>query len=178
MMQITKQNFIIPYFNEAGEVTQCFIEQPVKTYFDTIAGVLGYLYTKIRSSNLLPEVFVMDYSAILKDIVEKEGLNQDYLQKVENFLDRALTTGWIINEKGEPTSLNDVKLDDDTLAVIKGYLLFTSALLRYTPVQMRQSVLGQLLTSQTAMEWQSSFQKSAKEETTTSRVRTKVKSLS
>lgn len=173
-MQLTKQNFIIPYFNEQGEVVQCFIEQPVKSYFDTIAGILGYLYTKIRSSNLLPEVFVMDYQAILKDIVEKEGLNQSYLDKIESFLDRALTTGWIINEKGEPTSLNDVKLDEDTLSVIKGYLLFTSALLRYTPMQMRASVLGALLTSQTAMEWQSSFQKLPKEQATTSKVRTKV----
>lgn len=135
-MKIENYNFLIPYFNEDGSINTVFIPQPNKILFDTVTLIMGHFYTKIRSGNLLPEVFVNDYQAICDDLIEKNNMSIDNKGKLENFLEKLLISSSVINDKGDLVSFNDIKFDDDTLTIIKGYTLFTSALFRYTPAQI------------------------------------------
>lgn len=180
-MKIENYNFVIPYFIDDNELNYAYIPQPNKILFDSVSSILGYFYTKIRSGNLLPEVFVMDYEAICDEIIEQNNLNPNTKTKLNNFLEKMLISSNLIDDKLNIVNFNDVKLDDETLTIIKGYALFISALFRYTPAQIRMSVLGQLITSQeisayiNSLKKQSTEQSMEKEDTTIKKPRQEVR---
>ena len=167
-MTIENLNFVIPYYDEKGDVNNCYLPQPSKALFDSVASILGYLYTKIRTDNLLPEVFVMDYKTICEDIITQRNLPKDYSVKLNNFLEKCLISSSLIDINYDFKSFNDVQLQEEIQEILKGYILFTCALSRYTPIPLRRSVLGQLTTSQSITEYCNSFKKSHKEVSTKS----------
>lgn len=163
-MKIENYNLVIPFYNDDESLSTAFIPQPNKILFDTIAGLLGYFYTKIRTGNLLPEVFVTDWEAIANEIIEANNLNENYKSKLGNFLDKLLISSQIVDDKGNYQSFNDIKLDDESINIIKGYSLFICALLRYTPPQIRMNALGQLITLQSVAEYSMSLKKPSTEQ--------------
>ncbi|HEC1823332.1 TPA: hypothetical protein R1765_001956 [Campylobacter coli] len=169
-----KCNFVIPLENQIGEEFKVFIPFIPKSNVDSIAEVLGELFNKLQKG-LNVDVFIEDNQLIINDIIEKLCKNEDENKSVKlnnlinSFVERSLLTAEVMFPDGSFVSYpsitkDNTQWDGSCLNTLRGFLLFTQALWRYTQVKTKTTFLGPFIVYQSLSEWRSSFKKSCQEQ--------------
>lgn len=168
-----KCNFVIPLENSVGEEFKVFIPHIPKSNVDSIAEVLGELFSRLQKG-LNPDVFIEDNQLIINSIIENlcKDNEEDKLRLqslINSFIERSLLTAEVLFPDGEfisypSISKDKIDWDGSCFNTLRGYLLFIQALWRYTPVKTKTTFLGPFIVYQSLSEWQSSLKKSCQEQ--------------
>lgn len=160
-VKLTTRNIAITTTLNNGRDITAFINQPTKEESIRIAKVLGYIYTQASKNEIDLLVLAQDWEIYLDDFLQ--GLRNPEETKIElnAFFERRIDTATIFyNDTGETV---DVKIDDEAMTVIKGFLLFFSAILRFASQAVGKSKMKDFFTSLSASEFQEFLKKSSKE---------------
>lgn len=147
--------------NANGNKASLFIDFIDKRRFDIVSASLGKVYSVIKSGEYHPDVFVVDWKQILENDVST----------LEAFLESLLTTAELISEeqlvkfanskKKLESELSKAAIDEDVINTIKGMLLFTCALLRYTTRGSIKNLENAFITYKSISDWRSSHSHSS-----------------
>lgn len=160
-VKLTTRNIAITTTLSNGRDITAFINQPTKEESIRIAKVLGYIYTQASKNEIDLLVLAQDWEIYLDDFFQGLRNPEETKTELNAFFERRIDTATIFyNDTGETV---DVKIDDEAMTVIKGFLLFFSAILRFASQAVGKSKMKDFFTSLSASEFQELLKKSSKE---------------
>lgn len=152
-MTINNYNFIIPLINDNGEDIRIYINQPLENEMRRIASVLAHIFTLIKDNKLDLIIFLKDWDVILEEYCETIDKGQDKLKAVNTFIDRCILTARYFTSEGEVIE----KLSNDELFMVKGALVFLSALYRYSFKMLKNTEMTDFFTSLNVTDFQNTL---------------------
>lgn len=159
-VKLTTRNIAITTTLSNGRDITAFINQPTKEESIRIAKVLGYIYTQASKNEIDLLVLAQDWEIYLDDFLQGLRNPEEVKNELNAFFERRIDTATIFyNDTGETV---DVKVDDEAMTMIKGFLLFFSAILRFASQAVGKSKMRDFFTSLSASEFQESLKKSSK----------------
>lgn len=160
-VKLTTRNIAITVSLSNGRDATAFINQPTKEESIRIAKVLGYIYTQASKNEIDLLVLAQDWELYLDDFLQGMRNPDEMKAELNAFFERRIDTATIFyNDTGETV---DVKIDDEAMTMIKGFLLFFSAILRFASQAIGKSKMKDFFTSLSASEFQESLRKSSKD---------------
>lgn len=160
-VKLTTRNIAITTTLSSGRDITAFINQPTKEESIKIAKVLGYIYTQASKNEIDLLVLAQDWEIYLDDFLQGLRNPEEVKNELKAFFERRIDTATIFyNDTGETV---DVKVDDEAMVVIKGFLLFFSAILRFASQAVGKSKMKDFFTSLSASEFQEFLKKSSKD---------------
>lgn len=160
-VKLTTRNIAITTALNNGRDITAFINQPTKEESIRIAKVLGYIYTQASKNEIDLLVLAQDWEIYLDDFLQGLRNPEETKNELKAFFERRIDTATIFyNDTGETV---DVKVDDEAMTMIKGFLLFFSAILRFASQAVGKSKMRDFFTSLSASEFQEFLKKSSKD---------------
>lgn len=160
-VRLTTRNIAITTTLSNGRDITAFINQPTKEESIKIAKVLGYIYTQASKNEIDLLVLAQDWEIYLDDFLQGLRNPEETKTELNAFFERRIDTATIFyNDTGETV---DVKIDDEAMTMIKGFLLFFSAILRFAFQAVGKSKMKDFFTSLSASEFQEFLRKSSKD---------------
>lgn len=160
-VKLTTRNIAITTTLSNGRDITAFINQPTKEESIRIAKVLGYIYTQASKNEIDLLVLAQDWEIYLDDFLQRLRNPEETKNELNAFFERRIDTATIFyNDTGETV---DVKIDDEAMTMIKGFLLFFSAILRFASQAVGKSKMKDFFTSLSASEFQGFLKKSSKD---------------
>lgn len=160
-MKIDTMNFIIPLTANNGHTFDIYVPQPLGNELDKIARVLGYFFGLQRTNDIHPLVIMRDWQMYLRESLENmsESRAADIEKSVNIFLERSLSGSFAVSADNKEIDIS--KFGEEEMELIKGSILFLSALYRYSPKWALIGEDGQkgYFTSQSLTEVRNSLQK-------------------
>ena len=166
-VRLTTRNIAITTTLSNGRDITAFINQPTKEESIKIAKVLGYIYTQASKNEIDLLVLAQDWEIYLDDFLQGLRNPEETKTELNAFFERRIDTATIFyNDTGETV---DTKIDDEAMTMIKGFLLFFSAILRFAFQAVGKSKMKDFFTSLSASEFQEFLKKSSKDAKQTAR---------
>ena len=160
-VKVTTRNIIISATLDNGRDITAYISQPTKEESLQIAKILGFIYTQASKNQVDLGVLAQDWELYLDDFFETVRNPNELKEQLDGFFERRINPSTIFyNDTGETV---DVNIDDEAMTVIKGFLLFFSAILRFAYQAVGKTEMRNFYTSLNASEFQEYIKKSLKE---------------
>lgn len=150
----------IPFENAQGDKAELFIAHLDSARFNAAYKVLGKAYSMLKTGEVHPDVFCVDYKELFKD--DSDILNPFLEYHFTNAM--IISNGILVDFKEAPdkvkADLQKAEIDDDCLDSVRGLFFFIAALLRYANKATIMS-FGELCNIlQTAQQWRISHESS------------------
>lgn len=158
MVETTPVNFEVALVLDTGEEAKVFVPQPNDVELTRISRVLSYIFREMDKNPL--QILLIDWERMIDEALS--GLSKELADNVKKqtmtFLDRCVSSGIC--------DLKDINtLSDSETSLLKGSLLFISALYRYVyqRAKIESSGIKGFFTSLSATDWKKSLSKRSEE---------------
>lgn len=166
-MKIDKISFILGITLDNNENVTIYLNQPLAQELDKISKILGFFYDKVTTKRLNFSVLIRDWREYMDDSLENVSIEkrENILKALDTFFDRILLDYYAIDSNG--AELNLKSLNESELEIVKGHILFSSALYRYCVrgILTKDADLRHFFTSQSVTELRTSLQKQSAQST-------------
>lgn len=160
-IKLDTKNVILTLQTEEGREIKMYIPQPSKAETQRIAKILGFVFTQATNKKINLLVLAQDWELYLDDFFEDVSNPEELKNELLGFFDRKIVLGNIFySDTGEAL---DKSLDEETMRLAKGFLLFFTALSRFASQSLKGKEMRDYFTSLTALEYQESLKKLSKE---------------
>lgn len=156
-LELETRNIIVRGTLASGRDFTAYINQPTKAETLKIAKILGFIYTQASKDELDISVLAQDWFVYVEEYTQRLNNPQELMNDLNAFFERRIDTSTIFyDDTGE--TINEA-VDEDAMNLIKGYLLFFSAALRFAFQAINKSRMKDFYTSLTASEFQGLLKK-------------------